>query len=93
MTMIEDTPHVRTEPGWFGNFTRAQAGGAMPNGTRIVKCNTVEGADFHPDGTPGVVLGSMVVPETESYIYFVEWAPQPRVAMAVVGHRIRAADV
>jgi hypothetical protein len=83
----------KTEPGWNGAFMRKQAEGAIPNGTRIVKINA-EAEDAHQNGTPGVVLGSMMHPEimNGAYFYFVEWAPKPRTAVGVMGMKIRVAD-
>lgn len=49
------------EPGWTGTFTRYQAKGAIPNGTRIVKAVSEPG-DGTPDGTLGTVLGSIPSP-------------------------------
>ena len=83
---------LRHEPGWVGAFTRETAQGAMPNGTRVVKCNAEKG-DTHEDGTPGVVLGSMSSPKIRAgeVMYFVEWAASPRVAVGVVAAKVRAA--
>lgn len=47
------------EPGMVGAFTREQAPGAIPNGTRIVK-HYAEVWDANPVGAHGVVLGSMM---------------------------------
>jgi hypothetical protein len=80
------------EPGWHGMFTRQQAKGALANGTRIVKVNSEPG-DAHPDGTPGVILGSISHPAIwdGAVCYFVEWAPARRKAVAVMGFKLREA--
>lgn len=87
-------PLLRHEPGWHGAFTRDQAQGAIPNRSRVVKqCS--EPGDTHADGTPGIVLGSMSHPEVRNgeICYFIEWAPNPRVAVAVMAFKVRAAAV
>jgi len=83
----------KNEPGWNGAFTREQAEGAMPNGTRVVKTNS-DAEDGHADGTPGVILGSMSHPEVEdgAIFYFVEWAARPRTAVGIMGKKVRAAQ-
>lgn len=56
----QDAPQGFTEePGMLGAFTREQAPGAIPNGTRIVK-HYAEAWDANPVGAHGVVLGSMM---------------------------------
>lgn len=83
----------QNEPGWEGAFTRAQDENAMPNGTRIVKTNSEEG-DANPDGTPGVILGSISHPEVwnGAVMYFVEWASKPRCAIGIMAKKVRAAE-
>lgn len=81
---------LRNEPGWVGMFTRDRAEGALPNGTRVVKVNSEEG-DGHPDGTPGVILGSVVAPGL-GIGYFVSWAPRPRVVVFTADFKIRKAS-
>lgn len=78
------------EPGWVGQFTRAQEPGAIPNGSPVVKGESDEG-DAHEAGAPGVVLGSFCHPEIldGALCYFVEWADRPRVACAVMGWKIK----
>ena len=78
---------LREEPGWYGLFTRAQAQGALPNGTRIAKCASEPG-DATDDGTSGTVLGSVLDVEGRTF-YFVEWAIRPRIVVAVMGHRVK----
>lgn len=86
--------HVKVgcEKGWKGSFTRETADGAMSARTRVVKINSVPG-DTHADGTPGVILGSIVHPEIMdgAICYFVEWAAKPRVAVAVMAFKLRKA--
>lgn len=83
-------PNIRDYHGWYGAHFRDQAEGAMPNGTRVEKIGFEEG-DQHQPGTKAVVLGSWAVPD-QGYAYFVEWEPNPRVAVLVRGHRIRRID-
>lgn len=75
-----------TEPGWFGVFTREQAPKAIPNGTRICKVATEHG-DAHPIGTKGLVLGSLAADDQQT-LYFIEWEPRPRFAVAVADFKI-----
>lgn len=86
-------PPLVHEAGWRGAFTRAQADGAIPNGTRVVKVNSEPG-DGNPDGETGIVLGSFrtrVVPGYEEDVcYFVEWRLYPNTATATLGRRLRA---
>jgi hypothetical protein len=89
--------NLRNEPGWAGAFTRNQVEGAIPNGTRIVKCNSEPG-DATPDGTPGIVLGSIRYPVVPGdpfsgiTAYFIEWACKPRVAVGCMEMKVRAAE-
>lgn len=84
-------------PGWYGAFTREQAEGAIPNGTRIVKAKCDEG-DANPIGTPGKVLGSIantgVVEDYEhvKFLYFIEWENNRLVAVGLVDYKIARAD-
>jgi hypothetical protein len=60
---------VRNEPGWLGGFTRNQAPGAIPNGSRVRKVRS-EQNDPHPVGALATVLGSLgpagaIVPDEE----------------------------
>jgi hypothetical protein len=81
---------IRYWPGWTGAFTRNEALGAWRNGTKVVKVNSEEG-DGHPDGTPGVVLGSISHPEVHGgmVFYFIEWGPRPLVAVGTVGSKVQ----
>lgn len=86
--------NIKTEPGWTGVFTRDEVLGAWRNGTRVVKHKSEPG-DGTPDGTPGVVLGSMLVRDDDSrarLLYFIEWADHPRLAVACVATKLRHAD-
>lgn len=78
------------EPGWRGAFTRAQAAGAIPNGSTILKTAQEEG-DATPLGTSGVVLGSISHPAVAdgALCYFIEWANRPRAAVAVIGWKVQ----
>lgn len=89
-------PEIGYHPGYTGAFTRHQAEGAIPNGTTVVKAVSEEG-DGTPNGTPGVVLGSidgsLIDPEmcrryNARFMYWVEWSTAPRVAVAVVDRKI-----
>jgi hypothetical protein len=51
-------PFLTIEAGWHGVFTRQQAKGAIPNGSRIVKTASEKG-DSTPYGALGTVLGSL----------------------------------
>lgn len=81
---------IQNEPGWAGAFTRNQVPGALANGTRIVKANT-EAGDGTPEGTPGVVLGSVVNDEGR-IAYFVEWANRPRLAVGCAALKVKAVE-
>jgi hypothetical protein len=80
-------------PGHSGRHTRGQAPGAIPNGTRIVKQNSLKG-DSQLDGALGSVLGSLKTPAElaassgVAYFYFVEWDALPRVAVGVMSTKI-----
>jgi hypothetical protein len=81
---------IQHEPGWHGAFTRNEALGAWRNGTPVVKQNS-EPYDSTPDGTPGVVLGSIPdYREGGQMFYFVEWADKPKVAVGCDGRKLRA---
>lgn len=83
--------NLRNEPGWMGAFIRDRAENGLPNGTRVIKTNS-KPDDGHPDGTPGVVLGSFSHPEImdNMVFYFIEWAPRPRVAVGCMASKIEA---
>lgn len=83
---------------YAGMFSRGQAEGAIPNGTRIIKRNSEEG-DSTPDGTGGVILGSIngvkagvpaAIANGVTYLYFVEWDDKPKVAIGTVDKKVEA---
>ena len=79
---------IKPYPGYYGAFTKDQAPGAFPNGSRIVK-HAVEEGDGTLLGHRGTVLGSMLEPEVSPFIfYFVEWDTRPRAAVCVVSWKI-----
>ena len=78
--------NLREEDGWRGCFTREQADGGLPNGTRITK-SVFHAGDTFPVGTRGTVLGS--IHRGDVYFYFIEWDPFPRVAVGIMEFRIR----
>lgn len=84
--------NIENHPGWIGGFTRDQAKGAIPNGTRIKKTASEEG-DATTDGTLGTVLGSFQSPASMGMLlfYFVEWDDNKRVAVGVMGWKIERA--
>lgn len=92
MSSIES---IRYEKGWLGAFSREQAEGAYPNGTRVVKCVEQPG-DAHRLGDKGTVLGSLDLPvdrtigsTPDNHIaYFVEWDDCPNVAVGVMQRKI-----
>jgi hypothetical protein len=77
------------EPGWIGALTRAQAEGAYPNGSRVVKRDSEPG-DAHRTGDKATVLGSLRF--GDKVLYWVEWDDAPMVAIAVVAEKIGLAD-
>lgn len=83
------------EPGWVGVFTRNQAEGAIPNGTRIEKSEG-EAGDSNPIGATGTVLGSLPAPDGMpakfahvKHFYFVEWDNYPKQACGVLDYKIK----
>lgn len=82
-------PFLRTEQGWVGIFTRAQAEGAIPNGETVVKVASEKG-DGHPIGARATVLGSLSHPSA-GLGYFVEWEDCPRMAVGVIAWKIAKA--
>lgn len=73
-------------PGYVGVFTRGEAPGAYPNGSRIKKV-WGEPGDANPLGTEGTVLGSVYHPD-HGYAYFVEWDTRPKWAVGVTERKI-----
>jgi hypothetical protein len=72
---------IRHHKGYLSPFTRHEAKGAWPNGTRVRKTHCDSTGDFTPVGGQGAVLGSLSDPEL-GYLYFVEWDHAPRLALA-----------
>lgn len=87
MRLKRNNPFGFVQPsGWTGTFTRQQAAGAYPNGTRVVKL-LGEPEDRTPVGTHGTVLGSMHRPGYP-IVYFVEWDCSPKTAIGVVAYKV-----
>ena len=88
-------PMMVTEPGITGMFTRDQAEGAIPNGSRVSKCNSVPYSDATPDGTGGVVLGSigpidLKIPSLPPMFgYWVMWDNRPNHAVFIMGLKVQ----
>jgi hypothetical protein len=78
--------NIRLYPGYEGVFTRDEAPGAIPNGTRIVKVWS-ENDKETPVGTNGTVLGSISHPNV-GLAYFIEWDSRPRQAVLNVEKKI-----
>jgi hypothetical protein len=79
---------LQNHRGWKGAFTRAQAEGAWPAGTRVRKAGSEPG-DTHLNGAEGVILGSLAHRHIEDFVlYFVEWDSHPKHAIAVANHRL-----
>lgn len=83
-------------PGYTGAFTRHQAEGAIPNGEIVMK-QASESEDGNPNGTLGTVLGSIDAEKIDPalakkygsrFFYFIEWQPNPCVAVGVAGFKI-----
>lgn len=99
--MSEPMPGIGTEAGMVGIFTRNEESGAIKNGT-VIRKRQSETGDQTPDGTVGVVLGSVSadgvdtnalaqVPENLrdfDFGYFVEWQTMPKCAVLVIGSKI-----
>lgn len=89
----------RTEQGWVGIFTREEAPGALPNGTRIEKTGA-EPDDYHGDGAKGTILGSVTAEDCAQHLgqkpgggselaYFVEWDNMPKYAVGISQRRVK----
>lgn len=81
---------IAEHDGYAGLFTRQNAPGAIPAGTRIRKAIFVMG-DTTPVGALGAVLGSISHPEF-GFAYFVEWDHAPRCAVFCMAVKIARAD-
>lgn len=81
------TMNLITESGWIGAFTRESYSGAIPNGTSVEKTNSEPG-DGHPNGTRGIVLGSIGHPDLGEIGYFVEWEPSSNKAVMAIGKKL-----
>ncbi len=73
-------------------YSSAEAEGAMPNGTLVVKQNS-EPEDGHPDGEVGKIVGSMG-PLDEPvlgcrYGYFVMWEENPEVPVFTMESKVK----
>jgi hypothetical protein len=64
-----------------------QAPGALPNGTRVRKINSLGAKDAHQDGALATVVGS-VGPLSGTYGYFVFWDDVPNIPCFIAGNRI-----
>lgn len=86
------TAPFRPERGWVGHFTRDQAAGAMPNGTRVRKSEFKPG-DAHPIGALATVIGSIRAPVNgeDQLAYFVEFDDLPKHAVGIMPWRIEEA--
>lgn len=72
-------------PGMKGDFAPGHARGAMPNGMRAKKANSV-GDDYHKDGDLATVLSSHGPIDQDGvaiYGYFVEWDSHPGVPVFI----------
>jgi hypothetical protein len=87
MTALLD---IRPYAGWTGAFTRQQAEGAIPNGTRVEKVKS-EAGDGSPLGTKGTVLGSISHETINGIGYFIEWDTAPRCAVFTINWKISPA--
>jgi hypothetical protein len=79
---------VRHYPGYVGAFTRDEAPGAIPNGTRVCKV-WCEPGDANPLGAKGVVLGSLYFPEG-GFAYFIEWDSKPKWPLLTIAKKVEA---
>lgn len=79
--------NIAEEPEYEGYFTRDQADGAIPNGSRVIKTANI-GSDMSPEGATGVVLGS-IYHSMVGYGYFIEWDHAPRKAVFISAYKIR----
>jgi hypothetical protein len=69
-------------------FVHMQAEGALKNGTRIRKINS-NFAEDHPNGSPGVIVGSIGPGVNQMYGYFVIWDDNPEQIVFMTSTKIR----
>lgn len=74
-----------------GVYTRDEVPGAIPNGTRVMKCNSEE-TDTHQDGALCTVVGSIEMSDTGKLAYFVEWDDMKGIAVGIAAHRIKRVE-
>lgn len=79
---------IQYYPGFISPFTRDQAPGALPNGTRVVKVKEDDSSDLHSIGEMGTILGSLSHPAV-GIGYFVQWDSRPRMPTFVVAGKIK----
>ena len=71
-------------------YLSGQAGGAIPNGTRVVKVVSEEG-DRHGIGSLGIVVsshGPIPFRGKSEYGYFILWDDMPTVPILTVGFKL-----
>jgi hypothetical protein len=93
-------PILRDYPGYTGKFIRDQALGAISNGTRVAKINSVHG-DTVGDGELGTIVGSLDIVKAApsladqyraEFLYFIEWDSMPRHIASVRDFRVGRAS-
>lgn len=96
--MADDFLPITTHEGYYGIFSKNEAEGAWPNGTRVRKVNSQDG-DGHLDGSLGTILGSYknthkTEPKFEdvAYLYWVEWDDMPKVPIGTISTKLEKAD-
>lgn len=82
---------LKFEEGYTGMFCRHQAQNAIPNGTKVYKCQSEIG-DSHKTGSIATVLGSIQTPINNVIFYFIEWEDEPKVAVGITGYKIKQFD-
>ena len=83
---------ITEHEGYRGSFTTAQAEGAIPNGSKVIKVLSKHG-DAHADGELATVLGSLMHPSNQGVLlYFVEWDTSPKYAVGIIGDKIKAVN-
>lgn len=98
---MSDAVHIEHHEGWVGAFSRNEAEGAIPNGAAVLKVNSEPG-DGHPDGSVGIVVGSLDVGDLDTsglpagmpkvkFLYWIEWKSRPRHAVGIIDHKVRRA--